>query len=79
MEVVLHARPTEVGARTLVHGVSAGPETHGMYVPDCKITPMKGLMAGKAGEELQHRVWLELMDKLEAIQPGVTTLPLSDR
>lgn len=66
-------RPTEVGARTLVWGACAGPKSHGQYVPDCKIKPTAGLTKGKAGATLQSRVWEELKDKLEAIQPGVTS------
>ncbi len=66
-------RPAEVGSRTLVYGASAGPESHGQYVPDCKITPTKGLTRGKEGLELQERVWEELKVKLEGIRPGVTS------
>ena len=65
------ARPTEVGARTLVHGASAGPESHGQYVPDCKIAAVKGLASDSA---LQGRVWKELRSKLEGIRPGITSL-----
>jgi hypothetical protein len=68
------ARKTEVGARTLVYGASLGEESHGQYVPDCKIKPTKGLTVGKEGAALQHRVWVELKQKLEAIQSGVTSL-----
>lgn len=70
------ARPVEVGARTLVYGASssAGIETHGGYLPDCKLTQTAGQTKGKAGAELQNRVWLELRQKLEAIRPGVTNL-----
>jgi len=67
------ARTSEVGARTLVHGASAGPETHGQYVPDCKITKTVGLCKGQAGADLQNRVWVELCEKLEGIQPGTTS------
>jgi NAD(P)-dependent dehydrogenase (short-subunit alcohol dehydrogenase family) len=67
-------RPTEVGARTLVYGASAESNTHGQYLPDCKITPLKGLGKGKDGLELQNRVWVELKEKLEHIRPGVTSL-----
>jgi len=70
----ISARPTEVGARTLVYGASTGPESHGQYLPDCKITPTGGLTKGKEGVELQQRFWLELKAKLEAIRPGVTSL-----
>lgn len=68
------ARPTEVGARTLIYGAGVGSETHGQYVPDCKITPTKGLTEGEAGMELQAEVWQELKAKLEAVRPGVTSL-----
>ena len=68
------ARPTEVGARTLVYGASVGPESHGQYVPDCKITSTAGLTKGKKGAELQERVWVELKRKLEAVRPGVTSV-----
>lgn len=41
MSVALNifARTTEVGARTLVHGVSPdlGPEAHGAFIMDCKV------------------------------------------
>jgi hypothetical protein len=67
-------RTTEVGARTLVWGATAGPESHGQYVPDCKIEETGGLAKGKAGAELQARVWAELKQKLERIKPGVTSL-----
>ena len=67
------ARRTEVGARTLVYGASVGPESHGQYVPDCKITPTGGLTSGQGGAELQKRVWLELREKLEAIRPGIAS------
>ena len=70
----LLARKTEVGARTLVYGASIGPESHGQYVPDCKITQTGGLCKGEDGAELQKRIWEELKQKLESIRPGVTTL-----
>ncbi|KAF2494652.1 putative short-chain dehydrogenase, partial [Lophium mytilinum] len=69
----LLARPTEVGSRTLVYGAGAGPDTHGQYLPDCKITPTKGLASGEAGSKLQARIWLELKQKLEVVSPGVTS------
>lgn len=68
------ARPTEVGARTLVYGAGAGPETHGGYLPDSKLRETRGLTSGDSGKELQARVWSELKVKLEGIQKGVTDL-----
>ena len=66
-------RPSRVGAHTLVYGASAGPESHGQYLPDCEITPTGGLTKGKEGAALQARVWKELSQKLEAIRPGATS------
>lgn len=33
----LLARSTEVGSRTLLHGVTAGEEGHGKYLSECEI------------------------------------------
>ena len=68
------ARKTEIGARILVGGVSAGRDSHGEYMPDCKITAPGALAKGKKGRELQERVWIELREMMEAIHPGVTSL-----
>lgn len=68
------ARTTEVGSRTIVHGASFGPKSHGQYLPDCKIEMPMGICKGEEAGGLQSRVWEELKGKLEAIQPGVTTL-----
>jgi len=70
----MFARPTEVGARTVVYGALAGPESHGQYVPDCKIMPSLGLAGGEEGKRLQERVWGELREVLEGIREGVTVL-----
>ncbi|ORY61734.1 NAD(P)-binding protein, partial [Pseudomassariella vexata] len=64
-------RPAYVGARTLAYGASAAEDTHGQYLPDCVITPMRGLVKGEAGATLQGRVWGELRLKLEAIRRGL--------
>lgn len=70
------ARKPEVGARTLVYGVSPAVERnmHGAYLPDCKVTPLKGL-AGDDGEEartLRAQVWRELRVMLDEVKGGVT-------
>ncbi|KAF2489110.1 short chain dehydrogenase [Lophium mytilinum] len=68
----LFARTTEVGSRTLVYAASQGPETHGKYLADCKVTPPGGVLSKPEGERVQERVWEELVGRLEAIVPGVT-------
>lgn len=67
-------RTAEVGSRTIVYGASCKGESHGQYVPDCKIDMPRGICHGENAGEIQSRVWEELKGKLEAIQPGVTTL-----
>lgn len=66
-------RKTFVGARTLVHAASAGKETHGKYLSDCRIHPSP-LDTGKWENEeaLRKKIWSELAIKLEKIAPGVT-------
>lgn len=69
----LTARTTEVGSRTLVHGgVTAGEETHGKFMSTCHVLECAKLVEGPEGRGLEDRVWAELSEKLEAIEPGVT-------
>lgn len=65
-------RTTEVGSRTLVDAALQGSETHGKYMSDCRIASCSKLVEGPEGPELQKRVWGELKEILEEIQPGVT-------
>lgn len=66
-------RPPEVGSRTLVHAGSSGAESHGQYMSDCEVTTPAPIVTSSEGKVLQDRVWAELVQKLEAIQPGVTS------
>ncbi|GJC97687.1 short-chain dehydrogenase [Colletotrichum higginsianum] len=65
------ARTTEYGSRTLVSAGSAGAESHGHYMSDCAVAEPAPFVTSKEGKEAQDRVWNELVQKLEAIQPGV--------
>jgi NAD(P)-dependent dehydrogenase (short-subunit alcohol dehydrogenase family) len=68
---VVNARSTEVGSRTLVHAATAGEESHGQYLHDCKITDPAPLVLSQKGKEVQSRIWKELSEKLEEIHPGI--------
>ncbi|WQF82657.1 Putative short-chain dehydrogenase/reductase SDR, NAD(P)-binding domain superfamily [Colletotrichum destructivum] len=68
---LLLARTTEYGSRTLVSAGSAGAESHGHYMSDCAVAKPAPFVTSKEGKEAQDRVWNELVQKLEAIQPGV--------
>ncbi|PSN59619.1 NAD(P)-binding protein [Corynespora cassiicola Philippines] len=66
------ARSTELGSRTLVHAGTQGPETHGQYMSDCRITPPSDFVLSKEGYEAQERVWKETVERLEGIKKGIT-------
>ncbi len=68
------ARSTEVGSRTLVHGVSVGREAHGKYLSDSRVADPEGLgslVKSEEGAEAQKKIWKELVEKLERIEPGI--------
>lgn len=69
---LLLARTTEYGSRTLVHAGASGADTHGKYMSDCGIEEPSPFVRSKEGKEAQDRAWNELVQKLEAIKPGVT-------
>jgi NAD(P)-dependent dehydrogenase (short-subunit alcohol dehydrogenase family) len=69
---LLLARSTEEGSRTLVHAASAGPETHGEYLNMCKVAPTATVVESPEGQTGRKRLWAELMDKLDKIEPGVS-------
>lgn len=67
-------RSTEVGSRTLVDAGLKGRESHGKYLSDCQVKPCAPLVEGPEGAEIQRRVWGEVRERLEAIEPGVTKI-----
>jgi hypothetical protein len=66
------ARPAEAGARTIVYGACAGPESHGQYVPDCRIEAPAGVCQKEDTEKMRKVLWKELGVRLEGIQHAVT-------
>ncbi|KAF2096857.1 NAD(P)-binding protein [Rhizodiscina lignyota] len=69
---LLIGRTAEAGSRTLLHGATAGKESHGKFFSACKIKESGFLpwVTDDAGSEMQRRVWDSLVKKLNAIQPG---------
>lgn len=70
----LLARTTEVGSRTLLASASAGEESHGSYMSDCKVdnAALSPFVKSKDGGRAAVKIWSELCGILEEIQPGVT-------
>jgi retinol dehydrogenase 12 len=71
LKFIMGARTTEVGSRTLVSAALMGKESHGQYLSDCKIKPPAVFVTSAEGQKTQKRVWTELKDILEGIQPGI--------
>jgi retinol dehydrogenase-12 len=65
------AWPTEVGSRNLVIGSSFSDESHGQFINFCKVDTPSPFVTSDAGAETQRKVWNELKEKLERIQPGI--------
>lgn len=70
----LLARTTEVGSRTLVAAAVAGPDSHGKYMTDAQIDEdaLSDFVKSADGKEASAKVWKELSEILESVQPGVT-------
>ena len=75
-KIIMRARSTEVGSRTLVHAAGAGQETHGEYLSNCDIALVGNFVRTREGREVQSLVWKEVLERLEGIQPGISKLVL---
>ncbi|KAK6844457.1 short-chain dehydrogenase [Apiospora arundinis] len=68
------ARSAEEGSRVLVHGLLAGKETSGQYLSNCQIEIPKDHVTIKWGQRVQKKFVDELLEELNSIQPGVTSI-----
>lgn len=67
------ARTTEMGSRNLLAAATAPEDTHGKYLSDCKIWDPSRFVRSQDGANVQRRVYAELLEELEKIEPGVTS------
>lgn len=69
------ARTTEVGSRTLVAAAEVGQESHGKYMTDGHVSDesLSEFARSEEGKTTAAKVWKELKEILEEIEPGVTT------
>ncbi|KIX98477.1 uncharacterized protein Z520_05778 [Fonsecaea multimorphosa CBS 102226] len=65
-------RSSEHGARTLVHGATAGRETHGQYLSECRVKPYSAFVKSAEGDQTARRIWQELSALYEEVKPGCT-------
>ncbi|KAK6209436.1 hypothetical protein LQW54_006289 [Pestalotiopsis sp. IQ-011] len=68
----LLGRTAEQGSRNLLYGLVAGKESHGCYIGNCEIEDdrVPDWITGTAGQETQKRVWNDIEQELENIEPG---------
>ncbi|KAK7409685.1 hypothetical protein QQX98_008128 [Neonectria punicea] len=71
---VVLGRTAEMGSRTLVAAAVAGEETHANWMSDCRLYVWPGSMEGEEGVKLTSRVWEELMEILEGVEPNVRNI-----
>lgn len=68
----LLARRTDVGARTLVAGACAGPDSHGGYMEDGKTVEPDIWADGDDKVKMQKRTYDQTLAYLEKLVPGVS-------
>ncbi|KAF8850192.1 NAD(P)-binding protein [Acephala macrosclerotiorum] len=67
-------RTAESGSRTLVHGVTAGEETHGQYLSECLIKTESTFVRSKESSAAQKRLWKDVSEKIESLSPGALSV-----
>lgn len=65
-------RSSEHGARTLVHGATAGKESHGQYLSECRVKKYSPFVKSLEGDRTAARLWQEVSAIYEDIKPGCT-------
>ncbi|EKJ72267.1 hypothetical protein NXS19_012545 [Fusarium pseudograminearum] len=69
--VAVLGRTPEMGSRALLAGAFAGEDLHGKIMFNGEEHQFPKCMQGEMGDKLTGRVWDELMELLEGIEPGV--------
>ncbi|KAF7586473.1 hypothetical protein BBP40_008818 [Aspergillus hancockii] len=72
--IFFFGRQTEVGSRTILAAAEAGWDSHGAYMLDGKVNNgvLSTFVQSEARLKAQQKVWKELVEILEEIQPGIT-------
>ncbi|KIW29636.1 uncharacterized protein PV07_05439 [Cladophialophora immunda] len=65
-------RTGEHGARTSVYGATAGRETHGQYLSECRVKKYSAFVKSSDGDHTARRIWQELSVLYEEAKPGCT-------
>ena len=65
-------RTVEEGSRTLVHAVTAGKETHGTCLSECRVKSLGSWARSEEGKRAGERVWKEVVERIEQLSLGAT-------
>lgn len=65
--LTLIGRTAEIGARTLISAINAGPESHGQYLSECRVKNASVWTRSIEGEQTQKKIWNELEGILDNI------------
>ncbi|RYP79126.1 hypothetical protein DL771_000104 [Monosporascus sp. 5C6A] len=65
-------RTPEMGARTYISAATAGWKSHGIYLEDCQLSTPHEFVDSKEGRRIQKKIYQELMEILENIEPGIS-------
>ncbi|KAL2018351.1 hypothetical protein VTK56DRAFT_954 [Thermocarpiscus australiensis] len=68
----LVGRTSEEGSRALMAAVAGGRDSHGQYVDNGRVDDPSPFVLSQEGEAAQKRVWVELMEILDGIEPLVS-------
>ncbi|QIW97078.1 hypothetical protein AMS68_002596 [Peltaster fructicola] len=68
----LIGRTPEEGARCLTSAITAGKDTHGQYLSECRVKPASVFVRSSEGQQLQRTLFKELLQVIERIAPGAT-------
>ncbi|KAG8166554.1 hypothetical protein KVR01_002243 [Diaporthe batatas] len=69
----LLGRSAEVGSRVIVDAAAAGPETHGKWLDTLEIREPSAYVRGEEGQEMQRRLYDELVEILDRVEPNVAS------
>ncbi|KFA46117.1 hypothetical protein S40293_03769 [Stachybotrys chartarum IBT 40293] len=69
----LIGRTAEAGSRTYVSAATSGWESHGGYLEDCKLSTPHEFVTSDEGLTAQKKLFLEVLEILERIEPGITS------
>ncbi|KAF5631442.1 enoyl hydratase isomerase [Fusarium sp. NRRL 52700] len=70
--LALFGRTPEVGSRALLAGAFADESLNGKFMSNGAFHELPKIMQGDEGEKMCRKVWEELSEILEGIEPGVT-------